>query len=157
MKVTVFVNKSNRLVAIQRAGGVEGKKCEHTFPISGLYAGVVGEAFQQESAVPAYNLPDLNSLPTGKKGKEQRKKLIGEYAVQVYQSTAEIETELKHKKSHGRLMPRSVYALRVRSAQHNKTLGVIVVDSTNLSLTSDQEKLVGDAGEALRPSLLRLR
>lgn len=153
MKITVFVKDGNRLIPIQRAGGVDGAQCGHTFPTSGMYPGVAGKAFQQGIAVSVYDLPDLHNLPPGKR---QRSRILATYATQTFQRQTDVEGELAHKIGQGRHMPRAFCAARITSGTRKNALGVVVVDMARSSLTEDEENEITYLAIILEPLLRRL-
>jgi len=121
LKITVFTKQGDRLIPIQRAGGVDGAQCGHTFPTSGMYPGVAGKAFQQGIAVSVYDLPDLHNLPSGKR---QRNRILAKYAAQTFQRQTDVEDELAHKTGQGRHMPRAFCAARITSGTRKNALWV---------------------------------
>lgn len=153
MKITVFVKCGDRLIPIQRAGGIDGAECRHTFPTFGTYPGVAGKAFQQGIAVSVYDLPDLHNLPSGKR---QRSRILAEYATRTFQRQTDVEEELAHKIGQGRHMPRAFCAARITSGTRKNTLGVLVVDMTRSALKDGEEGDVARFAIILEPLLRRL-
>lgn len=153
MKITVFVKDGNRLIPIQRAGGVDGTQCGHTFPTSGMYPGVAGKAFQQGIAVSVYDLPDLHNLPSGKR---QRSRILAKYAAQTFQRQTDVEEELAHKTGQGRHMPRAFCAARITSGTRKNALGVVVVDMARSTMKDGEEGDVARFAIILEPLLRRL-
>ena len=151
LKVTLFVKRGNRLEVLYRSGGTDESTCEHTFSLSGQNNGVAGKAFETSNAITAYSLPDLHA----ELSKPELNSAIDVYAKGSYVLNKEVREERKKKISNGRRMPRALYGLRIWGDNREK-LGVIVIDTSNVSFTTEQEEMVGKVISVLKHPLPKL-
>lgn len=152
LKVTLYVPIAGKLVSLARAGGIHKSACTHEFNMEGDNQGIAGLAYSSRDIKIADGLPDLHA----QQSTTDRKKSIATYAQQTATTQDYVKTELKHKNSKQRRMPRTLIGLAISAPDnHTRVLGVVVVDCVAASLVLPYD-IFASLVEALRIPLDRM-